>query len=152
MNIKGWYIRYILIMATMNNELAYKGRPQEEKLLFFWILSKLPPPPPPKLEKYYIYYILYIHYTTWKQFKVQIIGILDEIDFFIHHKCTFEKGPKSWAGPSPHPNLDKIQKNSSFFLITSLTGNSWPRSFWLYFSHMKKLPGESTLGFTLLSF
>ena len=49
-----------------------------------------------------------------KQSKVQIIGILEEID----QKSTYEKVTKIWAGPSPTPlHLDKIQKNSNFFFV-----------------------------------
>ena len=51
-----------------------------------------------------------------KQFKVQIIGILEEIDSFywpkLHLRQVWEK---IGQGPPP-PHLDKIQKNSSIFL------------------------------------
>ena len=49
--------------------------------------------------------MLYI-YNLQKQFKDQIIGILEEIDSFIDQKCTYEKVPKIFAAPSP-PHLDK---------------------------------------------
>ena len=48
-----------------------------------------------------MYYIIYYIYTTYKQFKVQIIGVLEEIHpFYIDQKCTYEKEPKNWARPS----------------------------------------------------
>ena len=51
-----------------------------------------------------------------KQFKVQIIGILEDIGSFYWPKCTFEKVPKNLFGQGPPPpHLDKIQKNSYFF-------------------------------------
>ena len=37
------------------NFFPFKGRSHEEKLLFFWILSKLPPPPSPQFEQLYIF-------------------------------------------------------------------------------------------------
>ena len=63
------------------------------------------------------------------QFKVQIIGILEEIDSFIDQKCTYEKEidsfidqkctyekvPKKLGRAIPPPHLDKIQKKSNIF-------------------------------------
>ena len=49
-----------------------------------------------------------------KQFKVQIIGILEEKTPLIDQKCTYEKVPKN-LGRAPLPHLDKIQKNTCFF-------------------------------------
>ena len=56
--------------------------------------------------------MLYI-YNLQKQFKDQIIGILEEIDSFYWPKCTYENVTKNLGRALPH--LDKIQKNSSFF-------------------------------------
>ena len=49
-----------------------------------------------------------------KQFKVQIIDILEEKDSFYWLKMDLWKGAKKLGGPSPPPHLEKIQKNSSF--------------------------------------
>ena len=52
-------------------------------------------------------------YKLTKQFKVQIIGILDS---FYWPKMQLWKGAKnSGQGPPPTPYLDKIEKNSGFF-------------------------------------
>ena len=48
-------------------------------------------------------------------FKVQIIGILEEIDSFYWPKLHLWKGDKKIGQGPPPPHLDKIQKNSSFF-------------------------------------
>ena len=52
-----------------------------------------------------------------KQFKIQIIGILEEKAPFIGQKCIYEKVTKNLgrAHPPSPPNLDKIQKNSYIF-------------------------------------
>ena len=57
-------------------------------------------------------------YTSKKQFKVQIIGILEEIDSFYWPKMHLWKGDKKIGQGPPPPHLDKIQKNSNFFLET----------------------------------
>ena len=49
-------------------------------------------------------------------FKVQIIGILEEIDSFYWPKMHLWKGAKKIGQGPPPSHLDKIQKNSSFFL------------------------------------
>ena len=54
-----------------------------------------------------------IHIQPKKQFKVQIIGILEEIGSFIDQKCTSWKCEKNLGRAPPH--LDKILKNSSTF-------------------------------------
>ena len=48
-------------------------------------------------------------------FKVQIIGILEEIDSFYWPKLHLWKGDKKIGQGPPPPYLDKIQKSSSFF-------------------------------------
>ena len=62
---------------------------------------------------------LWVMYTTLKNsFKFQLLAIWRKQTPFVDQKCTHE----TWAGPSPPPDLDKIQKNSSFFCVTpSLT-------------------------------
>ena len=51
-----------------------------------------------------------------QQFKVQIIGFLEEIDSSFWAKMHLWEGAKNFGqGPSPPPHLDKIQKNSYFF-------------------------------------
>ena len=55
-------------------------------------------------------------YTTKKQFKVQIISILEEVAP-IDQKCTNEKVKKKLGMP-PSPHLDKIQKNGNSFRET----------------------------------
>ena len=72
-------------------------------MLFFFILSKIPLQPK-------------------KQFKVQIVGILEEVGSSIDQKCTSWKCDKKIEqGSPPAPYLDEIQKNSSiFFMRTSL--------------------------------
>ena len=56
-------------------------------------------------------------YNIKKQFKVQIIVILEEIYSFYWPKMHLWKGDKKFGeGPSPpHPLLEKIQKNSTIF-------------------------------------
>ena len=50
-----------------------------------------------------------------KEFKVQIIGILQEKDSFYWTKMHLWKGGEKFGqGPPPPPHLDKIQKKSSF--------------------------------------
>ena len=60
-------------------------------------------------------------YNLKKQFKVQIIGILEEIDSFYWPKMHLWKvNKKIGQGPPPRPlssHLDKIQKNSYFFFV-----------------------------------
>ena len=71
-----------------------------------------------------------------KQFKVQIIGILEEIDSFYWPKMHLWKGDKKyWQGPSPPLDLDKIHKNSSFF--------SWRLPFENVFENWRT-PGEQS--------
>ena len=53
-------------------------------------------------------------YNLTKLFKVQIIGILEEIDSFIDRKCTYEKVPKNWARPPPLSRTNS--KKREFFL------------------------------------
>ena len=48
-------------------------------------------------------------------FKVQIIGILEEIDSFYWPKLHLWKGDKKIGQGPPPPHLDKIKKNCSFF-------------------------------------
>ena len=50
-----------------------------------------------------------------KQFKVQIIGIFEEIASFYWPKMHLRKGDKKFGQGPPPPDLDKVQKNSSFF-------------------------------------
>ena len=56
-------------------------------------------------------------YNLKKQFKVQIIGISEEIDSFYWPKLHLWKGDKKFE-QGPPPLLDKIQKNSNFFRET----------------------------------
>ena len=96
--------------------LHSKGRPHEEKLLFFRILPHhLPPSPSPQFGKlvklfsdvnikdlkaslelkkilHILYNILYI-YNLRKQLKVQIIGMLRKKALFIDQRSTYEKVP-----------------------------------------------------------
>ena len=58
---------------------------------------------------------LWVMYTTYKQFKVQIIGIFEEIDSFYWPKMHLWKGDKKLRQGPPPPPLDKIQKNSNIF-------------------------------------
>ena len=61
--------------------------------------------------------MIYIQTKTKKQFKVQIIGILEEIDPFYLPKLHLWKGEKNYGRAlPPPPHFDKIQENSSFFL------------------------------------
>ena len=53
-------------------------------------------------------YTLYI-YSLKKQFKVQIIGTLEEIDSFNWPKMHVWKGDKKFGQGSPLPHLEKIQ-------------------------------------------
>ena len=56
-----------------------------------------------------------------KQFKVQIIGIFEEIDSFIDQKCKFkEMYQKIWAGPSPLI-WTKSKRRATFFVKPSLS-------------------------------
>ena len=55
------------------------------------------------------------HVYNQKQFKVQIIGILEEIDSFYWPKMHLWKGDKKFGQGPPNPHLDIIQKNSNFF-------------------------------------
>ena len=57
----------------------------------------------------------YIYIQPKKQFKVQIIGILEEIDSFYWPKMHLWKGAKKIGQSLSPPHLEKIQKNSSFF-------------------------------------
>ena len=86
------------------------------------ILSKLPPLPPIRKTcttffrrrnsrfesqcrtQNTIYYIIYCICTTLKQFKGQIIGILEEKDSFIDQKCTSWKFAKK-LGQGPPPSF-----------------------------------------------
>ena len=52
-------------------------------------------------------------YTTYKQFKVQIIGIFEEIDSFYWAQKHSWKSAKKLGRASP-PHLDKVQKYSNF--------------------------------------
>ena len=54
-----------------------------------------------------------------KQFRVQIIGILEEIYSFNWPKMHLWKGEKKLGRALPPPHLDKIQKNR-YFLKPSL--------------------------------
>ena len=56
-----------------------------------------------------------LSWTAKKQFKVQIIGILEEVDSFYWPKMHIWKGDKNLGRALNPPHLDKIQKNSSFF-------------------------------------
>ena len=53
-------------------------------------------------------------FASWVMFKVQIIGILEEIDSFYWPKNALTKRVKNLGRALP-PHLDKIQKNSYFF-------------------------------------
>ena len=48
-----------------------------------------------------------IYIQPKKQFKVQIIGILEEIDSFIDQKCTYENVLTNLGRALPPPHLDK---------------------------------------------
>ena len=114
-----------------------------KKLLFFWILSKLHSPRPPspqfgqlvqffwtpktfiisniQMTYYPKFFLKKAEYLLWgsftqpkEQFKVQIIGILEEKDPFYWPKMHVWKGDKKF-GQGPPPHLNKIQKNSNFF-------------------------------------
>ena len=50
-----------------------------------------------------------------KQFNIEIIGILEEIDSFYCPKCTHEKVTKNWAGPAP--SFGQNPKEQQFFLV-----------------------------------
>ena len=50
-----------------------------------------------------------------KQFKVQIIGILEEIDSFIDQNAPLENVTKNWAGPSP--SFGQNPKEQQFFSV-----------------------------------
>ena len=56
-------------------------------------------------------------YNLKKQFKVQIIGILEEKDSFYWPKCSSEKLPKNLGRASPHPAFGQNPKEQEFFLI-----------------------------------
>ena len=60
-------------------------------------------------------YTLYI-YSLKKQFKVQIIGTLEEIDSSNWPKMHLWKGDKKFGQGPPPPHLDEMQKTSNFFL------------------------------------
>ena len=106
-------------------------------LLDFVQITSPPPPPPPlqfeqlvqlfsnieiqdlkvrlSLKIFHIQYdILYI-YNLKKLFKVQIIGILEEIDSFHLPKMHLWKGDKKWAGPPP-PSFGQNPKEKHYFL------------------------------------
>ena len=54
-----------------------------------------------------------------KLIKIQIIGILEEIDSFYWPIMRLWKVDKKFGqGPPPPPHLDKIQKNNYFFRET----------------------------------
>ena len=54
-------------------------------------------------------------YTTYKQFKVQNVGILEVIDSFYWPKMHLWKGDKKFGqGPLSSPLIWTIQKNSNF--------------------------------------
>ena len=80
-----------------------RGQFREEKRLLFLILSKVPPPPETqfwtKNTIYTIYYTIYIQ--PKKQYKVQIIGILEEIDYFYWPKMHLCKGGKNLGKALP---------------------------------------------------
>ena len=83
-----------------------------------------------------------------KQFRVQIIGILEEIYSFNWPKMQLWKGDKKIGQGPPSPHLDKIQKNSYFFRESApnliicngnfFVPNSFPQSTWCTSS-----PGET---------
>ena len=57
-----------------------------------------------------------MHTQPKKQFRIQIIGILEEEDSFYWQKMHLWKGDKKFGQGLPPPHLDKIQKNSSYSL------------------------------------
>ena len=59
---------------------------------------------------------LWVMYITWKIVIVQIIGS-QIMDSFYWPKIHVWKGDKKFGQGSP-PDLDKIQKNSTFFFVT----------------------------------
>ena len=59
--------------------------------------------------------LIELSWTAKKQFKVQIIGILETP--IIDQKCTYEKVTNKLGRALPPP-LDKIQNNSYFFRET----------------------------------
>ena len=61
--------------------------------------------------------MLYYIYNLKKQFKVQIISILEEIDSFIDQKCTsLECGKKIKKGRPPL-SVGEIPKDGIFFSV-----------------------------------
>ena len=62
-----------------------------------------------------MYRLYSIVYNLKKQLKVQIIGILEEIDSIYWPKMHLWKGAKKIGEGPPPPHLDNIQKDSSFF-------------------------------------
>ena len=64
-----------------------------------------------------LYIILYI-YNLKRQFKVHIIGILEEIDSFIDQKCTYWKCAKKF-GKNPKESIfsqENVPIRSIFFI------------------------------------
>ena len=121
-----WRPKYLPMMAYYV-VIWVLGKVSRKKLLFFWILSKLPPPPTiwttcttffferqkrwfkwhskwPIIQNSSWIKAKYLPCESWikpkKQFKVQIIGLLEEIDSFYWPKMHLnEKVPKNWTVP-----------------------------------------------------
>ena len=102
--------------------------------MFFWILSKLPPLPQfgqlvqlfsdVEIEDLKVSWglkILYIHYNILYIYNLKIqfklLSFWRKKTPIIDQQCTYEKVPEKNLGRAlpPPSDLDKIQKNSSFF-------------------------------------
>ena len=98
-----------------------RGQFREEKRLLFLILSKVPPPPETqfwtKNTIYTIYYTIYIQ--PKKQYKVQIIGILEEIDYFYWPKMHLCKGGKNLGKALP-PSFGQNPKEQQLFFCETI--------------------------------
>ena len=59
---------------------------------------------------------LWVMYTIKKQFIVQIIGILEEIDSYY---CTYEEVTTNLGRALPPPSFGQHPKEQQFFLVRS---------------------------------
>ena len=117
--------KYCFSFGFCPNYLTLASPPKLDNLYNFFPMSKFKIWKTVKDQNYYMYYMLYYIYNLKKQFKVQIISILEEIDSFIDQKCTSWKCDKKFGQVPPPRSFGKIQKNSSISLRrTSLTRNS----------------------------
>ena len=65
---------------------------------------------------YVLYIIIPYIYNLKKQFKVQIIGILEEILSFIDQKCTSWKCDKNLGRALPPPSFGQNPKEQPLFV------------------------------------